>query len=149
MDIQIITVTDEHLQAILPLFAEYQTFYKAKPNAACNEHFLRELLATPQVGVQFLAFNRNQAVGFATIYWTYSSVSAQKVATLNDLYVKPAARGQGLGRQLMNHCAAFLKEKGIGKMVWLTHTDNTTAQALYDTFPATRESWYEYTLEVS
>ena len=146
MPVEIKPVNERMLDIILDLFGQYQVFYKTMPDRKKNEKFLKALLQTSQEAAQFLAFEQDQAVGFATIYYTYSSVSAERTGTLNDLYVAPVARGKGVGRALMDHCAAFLRAQGIAKMVWMTHVSNRTAQRLYDTYPTQRDTWYEYTL---
>ncbi|OGF54963.1 MAG: hypothetical protein A2Z21_02905, partial [Candidatus Fraserbacteria bacterium RBG_16_55_9] len=98
------------------------------------------------IGVQFLAYAGDDPIGFATLFFTESCLSASRVGTLNDLYVVPEERGRGVGRVLMDHCIAHLRTKGLATMAWLTHPDNQTAQRLYDSYPARREAWVEYTL---
>lgn len=148
MPVEIKAVSQQMLPIALDLFGQYQTFYKSAPDPAKNERFLSALLQAPQDGIQFLAFEQQEALGFATLYYTYSSVTAERMGTLNDLYVIPQARGRGVGRALMDHCAAFLRAQGVSKMTWLTHVDNRTAQRLYNTYPAQRDAWYEYTLRL-
>ena len=146
MGIRVEPVTTANLHEILPLFAQYQEFYRVPADHVKNERFLRRLLGNPAIGAQFLAYDENEPIGFATLYYTEASLSASQVGTLNDLYVVPKARGKGVGRALMDHCIAHLHSKGLDKMLWLTHPDNRTAQHLYDSYPAIRDTWLEYTL---
>ncbi len=133
---------------MLPLFADYRVFSKARPGAARNGAFLRALLDEPEAGAQFLAYDGATPVGFATLYYTRSSVSAAVLGTLNDLYVAPEARGGGVGRALMDHCARAVAARGLPRMIWYTHTTNRTAQRLYDTFEAGVDTWLQYSLPV-
>src|SRR3954463_3427509 len=48
-----------------------------------------------------LAFQNGEPVGIATWFWTYRSFRALKGLYLEDLYVRPAYRGKGLGRQFL------------------------------------------------
>ena len=65
---------------------------------------------------------------------------------MNDLFVSPAARGQGLGAALIEECRRFAAERGAGKLAWQTAPGNETAQRLYESVGATREEWIDYHL---
>ncbi len=51
---------------------------------------------------------------------------------LQDLFVDPAMRGQGLGRALIEHVYAEAAARGCSRVWWLTHETNTDAMVLYD-----------------
>lgn len=53
---------------------------------------------------------------------------------LEDLYVDPSARGQGLGRALIEDLIAIGRARGWRRLYWLTEIENTTARRLYDQF---------------
>ncbi len=53
---------------------------------------------------------------------------------LEDLYVDPSARGQGLGRALIEDLIAIGRKNGWRRLYWLTEITNTTARHLYDQF---------------
>ena len=146
MSIRIESVMEANLREVLELFAQYQEFYHVPADRTKNEQFLRRLLKSPDVGLQFLAYDGDDPIGFATLVFTESSLSASRVGTLNDLFVVPKARGRRAGRALMDHCIVHLRAKGLRTMAWLTHPDNHTTQRLYDSYPARREVWVEYTL---
>ena len=57
---------------------------------------------------------------------------------MNDLYVDEAARGQGVGRALIEASAAVARERGAHHLEWATAPDNQTAQRLYDSTGAER-----------
>jgi GNAT superfamily N-acetyltransferase len=149
MTIDIVAVTPANLAVVLPLIAEYQRFYGATPDEARNRAHFGRLATTPALGAQWLAHDATgQGVGFVTAYRVQSSVSAVEQCLLNDLYVVPQLRGQGLGRRLIVHCAAWAHSEGYADIHWQTALDNHTAQRLYDALPTTREAWYTYTLPV-
>ena len=52
-----------------------------------------------------LAFVGDEAAGLASWYWTYDSFRAARGLFIEDLYVRPAFRGQGLGKALLAHLA--------------------------------------------
>lgn len=51
---------------------------------------------------------------------------------LQDLFVDPACRSQGLGRRLIEHVYAQAKVRGCARVHWLTHETNRDAMKLYD-----------------
>lgn len=51
---------------------------------------------------------------------------------LQDLFVDPSLRGQGLGRKLIEHVYASAKARGCARVHWLTHESNLDAMKLYD-----------------
>jgi len=53
---------------------------------------------------------------------------------LEDLYVAPEARGQGLGRALIEDLIAIGRARGWQRLYWLTEIENATARSLYDQF---------------
>ncbi|GAN80661.1 GNAT family N-acetyltransferase [Acidocella aminolytica] len=58
--------------------------------------------------------------------------SVNDVCYLEDLFTAEAARGRGIGRALIEAVYARAREMGCGRVYWLTHETNKTAQALYD-----------------
>jgi GNAT superfamily N-acetyltransferase len=62
---------------------------------------------------------------------------------LQDLYVAPHARGGGHGRALIDFVADRARERGAGRLYWLTHETNTAAQKLYDVV-AQRSGFIQY-----
>jgi ribosomal protein S18 acetylase RimI-like enzyme len=51
---------------------------------------------------------------------------------LQDLFVVPECRGQGLGRRLIEHVYVQARARGCARVHWLTHETNTDAMKLYD-----------------
>ena len=142
-----IEVVDEgNLDKVLPLVREYQVFYGAHPNSDRNRSHFSRLIKQSQEGMQFLALDGNRAVGFATLYFPLSTLSASRGCVLNDLYTVEEYRGQGVGKSLMCHCSSFARLRGFSKMSWQTQTTNLLAQRLYNSLPASKEPWLGYEL---
>lgn len=143
------TVTAANFETVLPLIADYQRFYGAEPDEARNRAHFSRFLTDNREGILFVAKNEiGEALGFATIYFTFSSVRARRECLMNDLYVVPETRGQGIGRALIAHCAAYAKFQGFASIHWRTAPTNHTAQRLYNSTGAVQEKWYEYVLPV-
>ncbi|HEU4980789.1 MAG TPA: GNAT family N-acetyltransferase, partial [Solirubrobacterales bacterium] len=67
---------------------------------------------------------------------------------LEDLFVDPDARGNGIADALIESCAERCRELGMAAMEWLTAPDNHRAQKVYDRTGATPETFIEYDLEL-
>ncbi len=134
----------EELESALPLFAGYQRFYEAEPDDRRNREFFRRFLAPSEEGLLLGAWDGDGLVGFATLYWTFSSTRAGDVALMNDLFVAAGRRGGGIGRQLIEACAAAARDRGCLVLEWYTAPDNRTAQRLYDGVGAERSTWVAY-----
>ena len=83
-----------------------------------------------------LAFRDGVAVGIATWGWIYKSFAARRGIFLEDLYVQPAHRGQGLGRKMLLALAARAQEAG-GFLEWQVLDWNTPSIDFYKSLGAT------------
>lgn len=130
----------------------YCEFYEVAPGADALRSLARALREAPDGvdGEQLLARDpaTGAPVGFATLYWTWSSTSAQRIGVMNDLFVAPSARGTGLGAALIEACAERCRAYGVTLLEWQTALDNTRAQKTYDRTGATRTTWHTYGLEL-
>jgi GNAT superfamily N-acetyltransferase len=148
---KITVVAPADLPELLPLLRAYCDFYEVTPGDAALEALARALLADPRrEGLQLLARDRDgKAVGFATLFWTWQTLSAARVGVMNDLYVAAEARGTGVAKGLIDACLERCREHGAAELIWQTATDNARAQALYDRIGATRDDrWLDYSLPV-
>ena len=140
-------VREGDIDDLLPLMRAYSEFYEVPPDDARLLGIARMLIAQPQDGVQFIARGEDgDALGFATVYLTWETLDAGRLAVMNDLFVSPAARGRGLGAALIEECVRFARERNAGKLAWQTAPTNEVAQRLYDRVGAVREQWVDYHL---
>lgn len=143
-------VTEADLDALLPLMRAYCDFYEVSPSDDELLGLSRALIADPaREGVQLLARDDEGApLGFATLYWSWATTSAERIGVMNDLYVAPEGRGTGLAEALVEACRAECAARGAGKLTWQTAPDNERAMKVYDRVGATREQWVDYWLPV-
>jgi len=69
---------------------------------------------------------------FALYFHNFSTFLAKPGLYLEDLYVKPAARGAGLGRMMLKRLAALAQERGCGRFEWSVLDWNSKAIAFYE-----------------
>jgi GNAT superfamily N-acetyltransferase len=142
-------VTETGLTELLPLMRAYCDFYEVAPSDDALLSLSRALIADPErEGVQLLARSEGRAVGFATIFWSWATTSAERIGVMNDLFVTPEARGTGLAAALIEACRFECAARGAGKLTWQTAPDNAAAMKVYDRVGATREQWVDYWLPV-
>jgi GNAT superfamily N-acetyltransferase len=140
-------VTEGQFERLLPLIAAYQRFYEAEEiDDERNRAFFARFLAPSDDGTLLGAWREEELVGYACLYWSFTSIVPAETALMNDLYVDPDSRGEGLGRALIEASAAVGRERGAQRLEWATAPDNETAQRLYDSTGAERSEWIEYEL---
>lgn len=134
---------DAHLVA--PLFDAYRQFYGKAADPGTARRFIDERLANGESAIFIAQDDAGKAVGFTQLYPTFSSVSAARVYTLNDLFVAPEARRANVARQLMNAAADYCRANGALRMSLSTGKTNDKAQALYESEGWVRdEAYYHY-----
>jgi GNAT superfamily N-acetyltransferase len=146
------TVTEADLPELLPLMRGYCDFYEVDPPDDALLEMSRTLIADPQLeGAQLIARDDDgRAVGFATIFWTWSTLSASRLGVMNDLFVAEDARGGGFADDLIAACAERCRERGATSLEWQTAHDNQRARAVYERVGGTRdERWLDYSLGVT
>ncbi|MEI2701268.1 MAG: GNAT family N-acetyltransferase [Baekduia sp.] len=144
-------VREEDLDDLLPLMRGYCAFYEVAPGDEALIGLSRALLADPERdGIQLIARDAaGTAVGFATVYWTWSTTSGPgRLAVMNDLFVTAEARGSGAAEALIEACRSRAREHGAVALQWETALDNARAQAVYDRVGGERSQWLTYTLPV-
>jgi ribosomal protein S18 acetylase RimI-like enzyme len=150
----IAVVAERDLTDLLPLMRAYCDFYDVEPADDALLAMSGALIAdSEREGVQLVARAPDgAAVGFATVFWSWSTSRAARIGVMNDLFVAPDARGAAGGRvgeALIAACAERARAHGAVSLTWQTAPDNERAQALYDRIGAERSQWLDYDLPVA
>ena len=143
-------VREEEFETLLPLIAAYQRFYEVDDiDSDRNRFFFRRFIAPSDIGRLLAARDEGGVIlGYACLYWHFSSLAATETVLMNDLFVASEARGRGVGRALIEASAAAARERGAAWLEWATAPDNHTAQRLYDSLTSEKSTWLEYELDV-
>jgi GNAT superfamily N-acetyltransferase len=141
-------VTTDDLDELLPLMRGYCDFYEVSPSDGDLLAMSHALIDDPdKEGVQFIARGDDGgAVGFATVFWTWSTTDAARLGVMNDLFVSPEGRGGGYADALIETCRTECGRRGARRLTWQTATDNERAQAVYERVGGHREQWVDYWL---
>ena len=128
--IRIIQASKENLEEIVPLFDQYRLFYKQNSDLNGAKVFLADRFNKNE-SVIFLAYFKDNPVGFAQLYPMFSSVSMQHSYVLNDLYVTASYRKKQIGEALLNKAKEFCIANRAKGMALETGIHNP-AQKLYE-----------------
>lgn len=141
-------VTAADLEELLPLVRGYCEFYGTDPSDDALRELSRWLLEHPEDGVQTIARDEDgRAIGFATVYWTWRTMHAARIAVLEDVFVSQQARGGGVARALIEDARARAREHGAVQLDWQTAKTNERAQRAYAALGAEPDDrWLDYSL---
>ncbi|MBB5865198.1 GNAT family N-acetyltransferase [Xanthomonas sp. 3058] len=90
----------------------------------------------------------SQAVGFAVYFFNYSTWLGRNGLYLEDLFVRPQARGQGAGLALLRHLAQLAVQRGCGRFEWSVLDWNQPAIDFYKAAGARpMDGWTVYRLD--
>lgn len=140
-------ISAEQMGTLLPLIAAYQRFYEVEEiDEERNRAFFSRFLAPSEDGMLLGAWRGEQLLGYACLYWHFTSLVPAETVLMNDLYVTEGHRGEGVGRALIEAGAEVARQRGAHHLEWATAPDNETARRLYDSTGAERSEWIEYEL---
>jgi GNAT superfamily N-acetyltransferase len=118
------------------LWDGYNAFYgRAGPTAMDGEvtRATWDRFLDPREPMYALVAERNGAlVGLVHIVFHRSTNMIRPTCYLQDLFTAPQARGQGIGRRLIEAVYQRAEREGAGRVYWHTHASNATAMRLYD-----------------
>jgi len=127
---RIIQANENQLEALVPLFEGYRSFYKQDPSPEKSHLFLRDRMQAKE-SVIFIAYDGKEAIGFTQLYFTFSSVSLAPFYILNDLFVARVHRGKNVGVALLEKAQSYCTSEGFKGLALETAHDNP-AQHLYE-----------------
>jgi GNAT superfamily N-acetyltransferase len=146
-ELRVEPIVESEFETLLPMIGDYLRFYEVEDiDEDRNRSFFSRLIAPSDDGMLLGAWRGDRLVGYACLYWHFSSFVPAETVLMNDLYVDSAVRGEGIGRALIEASAAVARERGAHHLEWSTAPDNVTAQRLYDSIGAQRSAWIEYEL---
>lgn len=103
---------------------------------ATDEDFRRELTAENPVIRVLIAEWDGEPVGFALYFFNFSTFVGRAGLYLEDLFVRPAMRGKGVGRALLRALARIARDRDCGRMEWAVLDWNEPALRFYQTLEA-------------
>jgi GNAT superfamily N-acetyltransferase len=132
MDFSVNQITRDEVPALLELIRELARFEKLEHEVEATEESLSECLlgANPVAGA-LLGRVQNELAGYALYFFTFSSFVGRPGIWLEDLYVRPAFRRQGLGRAMIEAVARIGADRNCGRFEWTALNWNKNALDFY------------------
>lgn len=122
---------------ILRFIRELAAYEKLEHEVVATEDGLRSHLFGPTPRAEAVIAERDgEPVGFALFFHNFSTFLGKPGLYVEDLYVVPAARGQGIGRALLVHLARVARARGCGRMEWAVLDWNEPARRFYRSLDA-------------
>jgi len=134
---------------LLPLFAAYgaEMAPHLAGSAATTPEAMLDLFTNDPRAEILVGFLDGEAVGFALFFDLPEIVFARRCGALDDLFVDPAARRQGVARLLIEALAALGTARGWSHLRWIVPETDQAAIALYERIAA-RAPWRSYVLRL-
>ncbi|MGP9797189.1 GNAT family N-acetyltransferase [Halomonas sp. 86] len=140
----------DDLDALSVLLDDYRQFYQQQSDLKGARYFLNQRFGLGDSFILVSEEAQGTISGFVQLFPGLSTVGMNARWTLNDLYVLPEYRRQGVGRALMSAAADLAQDHGVARLVLMTQVENKRAQHLYESLGWQRNTaFYSYLLDVN
>jgi GNAT superfamily N-acetyltransferase len=123
--------TVDDVPTILGFIRDLADYEKLASEVVADEAKLRATLFGARPAAEVLIAEDPEPVGFALFFTSYSTFLAKPGLYLEDLFVRPSARGRGVGAKLMAACAKLAVERDYGRFEWSVLDWNEPAIGFY------------------
>jgi len=131
-NIQIAPASESDLPLIFSFIKEFADYVHLSHQVAATEEILREtLFGSKRYAEVIIARLDNIPVGFAIFFHNFSTFLGKPGLYLEDLFVLPEFRSQGIGKALLIHLARLAVERGCGRFEWSVLDWNESAIEFY------------------
>jgi len=140
--------TEGDAPLVLRFIRQLADYERLSHEVVATEADLRQTLFGPRPYAEVLiARLGSEPVGFALFFHSYSTFLGRQGIHLEDLFVVPEARGEGVGRALLERLAAVAVERGCGRLEWAVLDWNEPAIGFYRSLGAVAmDEWTTFRL---
>lgn len=122
------------IATLLLLMQEFYAHEELAFDEARARQSLLGLLQNEAHGHAYLIFRQGELAGYAVLTFGYSLEFGGVDALVDELYLREAARGQGLGRETLAFLAETCRARGIQALHLVVEHKNARAHAVYQQF---------------
>jgi GNAT superfamily N-acetyltransferase len=127
-------------EADVPLLLEFIRAMAAFENLqvpATEEDLRKSLFGEEPSAIPLLAFVGEKPAAYAVYFFSFSTMLGKRGLWLDDVFVNPDFRGQGIGEAIMAYLASVAVQKGCARFEWMVLDWNQPAIKLYKKLNAT------------
>ena len=148
MDFRLVEATERDIPLILSLITALAEYEKLTHAVVATEDSLRESLFGRRAAETIIGYLGDEPAGFAMFFQTFSTFKGVPGMYLEDLYVMPQFRRQGLGKMLLARLAQIALERAYGRIEWSVLDWNEPAIAFYKSLGAVpMDEWTVFRLK--
>jgi GNAT superfamily N-acetyltransferase len=148
-DLRIRPATEADMELLFGLIVELAEYEKLADKVSGNPEVLRRTLFEQRAAEALIIELEGEAIGYAIFFITFSSFECRSGVWIEDIYVRPDKRRDGIGRTVMVHIAALALERGHVRLEWTALDWNEPALRFYEKLGATQlNDWVTHRLEV-
>lgn len=142
MTVEIRAATPDDAAAVLALVTALAVYEKEADKVKLTADGARAALAAGHLNA-LLGFQGDTPVAMALYFFNFSSWTGKRGLFLEDLFVAPELRGQGIGLDLLKRLARLAVSMNCGRMEWNVLDWNTPAKGFYESFGARHATGWE------
>ena len=147
-EIQVVPTVPQDYSQWIEYWLAYQNFYKVTLPSVVTQNTWQRFFDEAEPIYCAVAKDDHQILGFVHYVIHPSTWSEQDYCYLEDLYVSPEARGQQIGKRLIEYVQQQAIHQHCSRLYWHTQESNHTAQKLYD-WIAKKPGFIEYRMPLN
>lgn len=147
-DLRIRSAAEADVEALFDLILELASYERLSEAVTGDPEVLRRSLFEERAAEALLLEARDELVGYAIFFTTFSTFECRSGIWLEDVYVRPEHRRGGIGRAVMEHLARLARDRGHVRLEWVALDWNEPALSFYAKLGARRlDDWRVLRLE--
>ena len=141
--------TEADAELLFSLILELASYEKLADEVRGDPEVLRRSLFEQRAAEALLVEDGEEAIGYAIFFTTFSTFECRSGIWLEDVYVRPDRRRDGIGRTILEHLAALALERGHVRLDWCALDWNEPALRFYEKLGAQPlRDWQMFRLEL-
>ncbi len=128
---KVIHADSSHIDQVVELFDAYRVWYRMPSDKVMAKSFLLERMETKESVIYVCENKEQQLIGFTQLYPIFSSTRMKRMWLLNDLFVHPDFRGEGVSRMLIQKAKELAKSNNACGILLETEKSNDIGNKLY------------------
>lgn len=126
-------VSKSNFENFFELILELAKYEKlTPPEKKAKARLKKDVLSKKNSVESYLVYYNKQPVGYAILFYTYSSFLALPTLYLEDIFILEEYRKKGVGQEMFDFCKKLAKKKDCGRMEWAVLDWNTPAIKFYE-----------------